>query len=245
VTSGQRDRASPSLSALCGHPRHCSTMRGAVATSRCCWDVRGQDVTATTAVPRAAITNGTLEPLSRDYAGSNHDAKPAVAPSPLLSTPCGRPCHAAHCCNYSNAVEHAGTGCRHACHCTSYGPLSTAPSILLGAALVNHYASTLEAAPIRVQDAPRRRDWSKIRRDGHQLYGTVRHTATRVGIVRHACHLPPPWSIKGRAAPGRAGQTRDDGQQTLTRSPPSPRYWHLPQSNLGDLEATPSLPPRL
>jgi hypothetical protein len=93
VMSVRWDRASPSLSALCGHPRHCSTTPGAVATSRRCWDVRGQDVTATTAVPRVALASDTLEPLSHDYAGSNHDARPAAAPSPLLSTPCGRPCH--------------------------------------------------------------------------------------------------------------------------------------------------------
>jgi hypothetical protein len=95
VTSGRRDRASPSLSALCSRPRHCSTTPGAVATSRRCWDVRGQDVAATTVVPHVAPASGTLEPLSRDYAGSNHDARPAAAPSPSLSTPCGRP---RHCC---------------------------------------------------------------------------------------------------------------------------------------------------
>jgi hypothetical protein len=93
VTSGRRDRASPSLSALCDHPRHCRATPGAAATSRRCWDVRGQDVAATTAVPRVAPASGTLEPLSRDYAGSDHDARPAAAPSPSLSTPCGRPCH--------------------------------------------------------------------------------------------------------------------------------------------------------
>jgi hypothetical protein len=93
VTSGRRSRASPSLSALRGHPRHCSTMPGAVATSQRCWDVRGQDVAATTAVPRVAPSSGTLEPLSRDYAGSNHDARPAAAPSLSLSAPYDHPCH--------------------------------------------------------------------------------------------------------------------------------------------------------
>jgi hypothetical protein len=164
---------------------------GRCGDTRRCWDVQGQDVAATTTVPRVAPASGTLEPLSRDYAGSNHDARPAAAPSPSLSTPCGRPCHCratrAYCYNYSNAIEHAGTGRRHACHCTSYGPLSTAPSSPLGAAPVNHYTSTLKVAPIRAQDAPRRCDWSKIRQGGHQLYGVVRHTATRVEIVRHAC----------------------------------------------------------
>jgi hypothetical protein len=93
VTSGRRDRSSPSLSALCGHPRHCCTTPGAVATSRRCWDVHVQDVAATAAVPRVALVDGALEPLSRDYAGSNHDARPAAAPSPSLSTPCSHPCH--------------------------------------------------------------------------------------------------------------------------------------------------------
>jgi hypothetical protein len=93
VTSGRRDRSSLSLSALCSHPRHCCTTPGAVATSRRCWDVRGQDIAATAAVPRVALVDGALEPLSRDYAGSNHDARPVAAPPPSLSTPCGHPCH--------------------------------------------------------------------------------------------------------------------------------------------------------
>jgi hypothetical protein len=113
--------------------------------------------------------------------------------------------HAAHCYNCSNTIEHVGTGRRHVCHCTSYGLLSTAPSSPLEAAPVNHYASTLEAAPVRAQDAPRRRGWSKIRQDGRQLYGTVRHTATRREIVRHYCKSPPPWPIKGRRSPSRRG----------------------------------------
>jgi hypothetical protein len=32
-TSGRRERSSPSLSALCGHPRHCSAMLGTATTS--------------------------------------------------------------------------------------------------------------------------------------------------------------------------------------------------------------------
>jgi hypothetical protein len=41
----------------------------------------------------------TLEPLSRDSAGSNRDVRPAVAPSPSLSVLCGhpRPCSATPC----------------------------------------------------------------------------------------------------------------------------------------------------
>jgi hypothetical protein len=98
VTSGRRERFSPSLSALCGHPRHCSAMPG----------------TATT--------------------------------SPTL-------------------LERTGTGRRHACHCTSYGPPLTTPSSRPAGdgRTTNLYTTTLKAAPVRALDAPRRPDWSKIR----------------------------------------------------------------------------------
>jgi hypothetical protein len=139
--------------------------------------------------------------------------------------------HAAHCYNCSDAIKHAGTGRRHACYCTSYGSLSTTPSSPPEDALVNHHASTLEVAPVQAQDTPRRRDWSKIRQDGRQLYGTVRHTATRVEIVRHACNLLPPWPIKGGAAPQPQGTDTGQQTETLTRSLFSPRYWHSPQSH--------------
>jgi hypothetical protein len=145
-----------------------------------------------------------------------------VRPSPPLSR------HAARCYNCSGAIEHAGTGRRHASHYAAYGTLSAAPSSPPEGTPVNHYASTLEAAPVRAQDTPRRRDWSKIRQDSRQLPSTVRHAATRSKIVRHSCKSPSPWSIKGRRSPRR----RDIGQRiavTLTLSV-SPRYWHLPQS---------------
>jgi hypothetical protein len=124
---------------------------------------------------------------------------------PAIATP------RAHCYNYSNTIEHAGTGRHHTCHCSLYGPLSMAPSSPLEATPVNHYASTLEAAPVRAQDAPRHRDWNQIRQDGHQLYCTVCHTATRIEIVQRTCKPLPPWPIKGGAAPSCRGQTRDDG----------------------------------
>jgi hypothetical protein len=71
VTSGRRDRASPSLSALCGHPHHCRTTLGAVATSRRCWDVRGQDTTTMATVPRTGF--------------------PSMAPSNWPTTAAGQP----------------------------------------------------------------------------------------------------------------------------------------------------------
>jgi hypothetical protein len=81
--------------------------------------------------------------------GSNHDVRPAGAPSQPLLVLCGRPLlqhHAGHCYNNSGAVEHAGTGRCHACHCTPYGSLSTASSSPFEDAPDNHYAFTLEAA---------------------------------------------------------------------------------------------------
>jgi hypothetical protein len=113
VTSGQRERSSTSLSALCGHPCHCS------------------------ATPGTATTSPTL-------------------------------------------LERTGTGRRHACHCTSYGPPLTAPSSRPtgGGRTANLYATTLEVAPVWAQDAPLRPNKSKIRQDGRQLYGTAHHAST-------------------------------------------------------------------
>jgi hypothetical protein len=55
VMSGRRDRSFPSLSALCGHPHHYRTTPDAVATSKCCWDVRGQDIATTATVPGTGL----------------------------------------------------------------------------------------------------------------------------------------------------------------------------------------------
>jgi hypothetical protein len=52
VMSGRWDQSSPSLSTLCDHPRHWCTTPDTVATSRRCWDARGQDVATMTTVPR-------------------------------------------------------------------------------------------------------------------------------------------------------------------------------------------------
>jgi hypothetical protein len=163
VTSGRREQSSPSLSTLCGHPRHCR------------------------ATPGTATTSPTL-------------------------------------------LDRMGTGPRHTRHCTSYGPPLTSPSSrpVSGGRTTSLCAATLEVAPVRAQDTPRRPNRTKIRQDGHQLCGTVRHASTRRRIVRHACNLLSPWPIKGRVIPQPQGG--DDGERSHTRFPPSPRYWHLPQS---------------
>jgi hypothetical protein len=128
-------------------------------------------------------------------------------------------------------LECAGTRRLHDCHCAAYVPPvdGTLESAHCGSQTTNHYAATLEAAPVRAQDAPRRLGWGRIRQDGRQLRGAARHASTRREIVRHTCKLFPPWPIKGGAVPQAAG-TREDGQRSPTRSPPSPQYWHLSQS---------------
>jgi hypothetical protein len=114
MMSGQRERSSPSPSAMCGHSRHCNTAPGTVTTS-------------------------------------------------LM------------------LLKRTGTGRRHDRHCTSYGlPLTPSSSPPVGGGrTTNLYATTLEVAPVRAQDSPRRLNRSEIHQDGHQLRGTARHTSTR------------------------------------------------------------------
>jgi hypothetical protein len=102
------------------------------------------------------------------------DAIPATV-GPVRPPPCSRR-HVRHCYNHSGAVRHAGTERRHACHCNPYGSPSTASSSPSEDAAANHYAFTLEAAPVQVRNAPRRQDRSKSRQDGRRLPGDARHT---------------------------------------------------------------------
>jgi hypothetical protein len=55
-------------------------------------------------------------------------------------------------------LEDTGTRRRHDHYCTTYGlPLTTPSSRLAdGGRMTNYYDATLEAAPVRAQDAPRR-----------------------------------------------------------------------------------------
>jgi hypothetical protein len=156
----------------------------------------------------------TLECLSFAYAGPCRDARPAGSVIPVAVNPV-RPClplphQARHCGNISALLGHAGTRRLHNSHCASYGsPVNcTLESAHYGGQSTNRYTATLEAAPVRAQDAPRRLNRSGIRQDGRQLHGTARHTPTRREIVRHACKLLPPWPIKGGAAPGRGERRR-------------------------------------
>jgi hypothetical protein len=57
-------------------------------------------------------------------------------------------------------LENTGTRRRHDGHCATYGPPvnGTLESAHYGGRTTNRYASTLEASPVRAQDAQRRLD---------------------------------------------------------------------------------------
>jgi hypothetical protein len=94
-----------------------------------------------------------------------------VRPPPCLQHRAGR------CYNNFSAVGHAGTGRRHACHCIPYGSPSTASSRPYEGIPANHYAFTLEAAPVPVRDTPQRQDRSEDRQDSRKLHDVARHTS--------------------------------------------------------------------
>jgi hypothetical protein len=71
-------------------------------------------------------------------------------------------------------------------------------------------------------DAPPEARFARTAVYSMALYTMPPHVAR---TVRHACKLLPPWPIKGGAVPQSQG---DEGQRSLTRFPPSPRYWHSP-----------------
>jgi hypothetical protein len=78
------------------------------------------------------------------------NAIPATV-GPVWLPPCLQH-HAGHCYNHSGAVGHTRMGRHHACHCIPHGSPSTASSSPSEDTTVNHYAPTLEAATVRVQD---------------------------------------------------------------------------------------------
>jgi hypothetical protein len=88
VTSGRRDRSSLSLLALCGHPRHCRTTPDAVATSQCCWDVRGQDIATTATVPRTSFPS--MAPSNWPTTAAS---QPTATPPPSKLLLCGHRTH--------------------------------------------------------------------------------------------------------------------------------------------------------
>jgi hypothetical protein len=166
----------------------------------------------------------TLECLFCAYAGPRRDIRPAGSVIPIAVKPV-RPSppllhHAGHCDDIPTLLGHAGTRRRRDGHCATYGPPinGTLESAHYGGRTTNCCATTLEAAPVRAQDAPRCLNRRKIRQDGRQLHGTARHAATRREIVWHACKLLPPWPIKAGAVPQpRRNGTTDSNQPQALR----------------------------
>jgi hypothetical protein len=128
VTSGRRDRSSPSLSTLCGHPRHCRTTPNTVATSQRCWVVRGQDI-ATTAhcATYGPPVNGTLEPAH--HGGRSTDHYTAALEAALVRAQdaprrLNRSGIRQDDCQLCSTVRHTSTRreiVRHACNCSLLG----------------------------------------------------------------------------------------------------------------------------
>jgi hypothetical protein len=135
---------------------------------------------------RRALEGG-AEPSKGDkyffyvYTGLRRDVRPtgtifSVAISPVRpSLPLQRHCNATPgtATTSPTLLRRTGTRRRHARHCASYGLPSTASSSRPagGGRTSNLYATTLEAAPVRAQDSPRRPNRSEIRRDSRQLRG--------------------------------------------------------------------------
>jgi hypothetical protein len=173
---------------------------------------------ANTPRPRRGA-GGTLEYLLRAYVGPHRDVKPAgsvipVAVSPVRPSP-SLPHHPGRCGDIATLLGCTGTRHRHNGHCVTYGlPVNgTLELAHHGGRLTNYCAVALEVAPVRAQDAPRRHNGSEIPQDGRQLRSTIRHSATRIEIVRRACKMLPPWPIKGGAAPQPQGR-KNTGRRT-------------------------------
>jgi hypothetical protein len=155
------------------------------------WHCAAYFCTTNTSSPR----KGTAEPskggkyFSHVYTGLHHDVRPAgtvfsVSISPVWpSPPLQRHCNAAPgtAAPSPTLLRRTGTGHRHARHCASYGLPSTAPSSRpTGSGRTSTlYATTLEAAPVREWNSPRRPARGGIRQDNRLLHGVVRHASTR------------------------------------------------------------------
>jgi hypothetical protein len=158
-----------------------SPLWGTVRHGQC--QLRGTVPPTPVRLTRHALEGGPATPSNRFLVNlqgqtmtlGRRDAIPATV-GPVRPPPCLQ-LHVGHCYNNSGVVEHAGTRHCHACHCTPYGSPSTTSSSLFEDATANHYAFTLEAAPVPVRDTPQRQDRSEDRHDGRHLCGAARHTS--------------------------------------------------------------------
>jgi hypothetical protein len=145
--------------------------------------------------------------LLRSRTGPRRDVRPvgavtSVAISPMRPSP---PPHAipATASPYLMLWKHAATGHRHTSHCALYSLMSTAPSNphVDGPQTSNLYATPLKpllGAHRTHHDAPPEAGFARMAVYSMALYAMPPHVAR---TVCHACKLPPPWPIKGGAAP--------------------------------------------
>jgi hypothetical protein len=104
----------------------------------------------------------------------------------------------------------------------------------------NSSATTLEAAPGQAQEPPRGLLGTRFSRtaiEAQALCATRR--TTPMSSDENVNRLP--LAYKRRRRPPSCKGTTDTQQVAHSHS----RYWHLPQSTLSDLEASPALPPCL
>jgi hypothetical protein len=138
---------------------------------------------------------GALEGKTNDYSTPAQDytmtsgqwGRSPPSPSALCDHPRHRDAIPATASPSPTLWKRAATGHRHAGYCASYDLMSTTPSSphADGHQTGDLYAATLEAAPGRAQDAPRRPARSKIRRTAvysMALYAMPPHVDK---IVRH------------------------------------------------------------
>jgi hypothetical protein len=149
-------------------PRRCSAnslggnppppLWGTVRHGQC--QLRGTVPPTPVRLMRSALERGSATPSNHFLVNlqgqamtlGRRDAIP-VTVDPVRPPPCLQH-HAGHCYNNPDVVGRTGTGRPHACHCIPYGSPSTASSSPSEDATDNHYALTLEAATVRVQDTP-------------------------------------------------------------------------------------------
>jgi hypothetical protein len=160
------------------HPRHCRELCGMACVSPaalCCPLPYGQ---------RAAPSKGAgciLESFPRESAGSNHDVRPAGAPSPPLLVLCGRP--RACCATPGTAATTPALLNTRVRDATTLATIPRTehrqrlPRARLKMPRPTTTPSPSKTATVRVQDTPRRQDRSKDRQDGRQLHGAARHTS--------------------------------------------------------------------
>jgi hypothetical protein len=154
---------------------------------------------------RRALEGGagcTLESFSRDSAGSNHDVRPAGAPSPSLSVLCGHP----HPCSAT-----PGTATTTPALLGTRGRDAAMPATIsrtdhrqrLPRARLKTPRPTTTPSPSKLplfkykasHDAITRTGFARTTANSPALYAIPPHVAK---TVRHACKSPSPWSIKGR-----------------------------------------------